>query len=55
MACLSGGLNGNIRLYIRCGMVLLRPNVIERPCVRILDGAKARNVGFDHHIEMGTI
>jgi len=54
-ACLSGGLHGDIRLYIKCGMASLHPNVVERPCVRLLDGAKIGNVGLVHNIDMGTI
>jgi hypothetical protein len=55
MACLSRGLHGDIRLYIRCGMVSLHPNVVERPYVRLLDGAKVGNVGLVHHFDTGSI
>jgi hypothetical protein len=36
-------------------MASLHPNVVERPFVRLLDGAKVGNVGLVHHIDMGTI
>jgi hypothetical protein len=36
-------------------MASLHQNVVERPCVRLLDGAKIGNVGLVHNIDMGTI
>jgi hypothetical protein len=55
MACSSGGFHGNTRIYIGCGMVLFHPNVVEGPCVRLVDGAKVGNAKLVHHVDMGTI
>ncbi len=55
MACSCRGFHGNTRIYIRCGMVLFHPNVVEGPCVGLVNGARAGNVEFVHHVDVGTI
>jgi hypothetical protein len=55
MACSNGGFHGNTRIYIGCGMVLFHPNIVEGPCVRLVDGAKVGNTKLVHHVDMGTI
>jgi len=40
MACSNGGFHGNTRTYTGCGMVLFNPNVVEGPCVGLVNGAK---------------
>ncbi len=47
----SGGFHGNTRIYIGCGMVLFHPNVIVGPCVGLVDGARAGNAKFVHHVD----
>jgi hypothetical protein len=55
MACSSGGFHGNTKIYIRCGMVLFHPNVLEGPCVGLVDGGRASNAKFVHHVDVRTI
>jgi hypothetical protein len=55
MFCSSGGLHGNTEIFIGCGMVSFYPNIVERPCVRLVDGAKAGNTELVRHVYVGTI
>jgi hypothetical protein len=55
MFCSSGSLHGNTRIYIRCGMVSFHPNIVEGPCVKLVDNAKTNNSELVHHVDVGTI
>jgi hypothetical protein len=36
-------------------MVLFHPNVLEGPCVGLVDGASTGNIEFVHHVDVKTI